>query len=298
MRALVIGASGQVGGALLRLLRDRGDPVVGTYHSRPVPGLQPLDVTDAAAADRLVRDERPTVVFLPAALTAVDYCETHRDEAWRSNVDAPATVARAAATAGAKLVLFSTEYVFDGHAGPYGEDDPIHPVGVYAASKAEGEAATQAATEDALIIRTTVVYGWDPASLNFAMQVWKRLSAGETMRVPVDQIGNPTLVDFLTEATLALVERDVRGIVNVVGQDRVPRTEFALRLAGALGLDVGLIEPITTAELNQLAPRPLNAGLRTDKLARLLGRPAIALDDAVARFASQQRAHSVTSGRS
>jgi dTDP-4-dehydrorhamnose reductase len=297
MRALVIGGSGQVGGALIRLLRERGEHVVGTYRSRPFPGLQSLDVTDADAGNRLMAEVRPDVVFLPAALTAVDYCETHRDEAWRSNVEAPANVARSAANLGAKLVYYSTEYVFDGLAGPYGEDDPIHPLGAYAESKAAGERAVLAASDDVLIIRTTVVYGWDPASINFAMQVWKRLGAGETMRVPFDQIGNPTPVDFLTEATLTLVAQDVRGIVNVVGQDRVARTEFAVRLARALALDERLIEPVTTAELNQLAPRPLNAGLRTEKLARLLGYPAITLDDAIGRFIAQQRVKQVTFGR-
>ncbi len=293
MRALVIGASGQVGGALLRLLGERGEPVVGTYRSRPMPGLEPLDVTDADAVRELVERSRPQIIYLPAALTAVDYCETHPDEAWRSNVEAPASVARAAAAARAKLVFYSTEYVFDGRAGPYSEDDPINPLGAYARSKAEGERAVQAASSDVLIVRTTVVYGWDPNSVNFAMQVWNRLSAGEAMRVPSDQISNPTLIDFLTEATVQLVDHDVRGIVNVVGRDRVPRSEFAVRLARALGLDERLIEPISTAELQQLAPRPLNAGLRTEKLAGLLGHPAIALDDAIARFAAQQRAGSV-----
>ncbi len=297
MRALVIGASGQVGGALVRLLRERGEPVVGTYWSRPVPGLEPLDVTDGDAVREIVAAARPDVVYLPAALTAVDYCETHRDEAWSKNVEAPANVARAATGAGAKLVFYSTEYVFDGRAGPYGEDDPINPLGVYAESKAAGERAVQAASSDVLIIRTTIVFGWDPRSVNFAMQVWNRLSAGETMRVPADQIGNPTLVDFLTEATVELVDRGVRGIVNVVGRDRVPRTEFAVRLARALRLDERLIEPISTAELRQVAPRPLNAGLRTEKLERLLGRPAIGLDEAIARYAANQRAESVTSGR-
>jgi dTDP-4-dehydrorhamnose reductase len=151
------------------------------------------------------------------------------------------------------------------------------------------------ALADHLILRTTVVYRWDRTSVNFAMQVWKRLSAGEPMPVPSDQLGNPTLADFLVEGTLDLVDRDARGIVNVVGRDRVPRSEFAIRLARALKLDEGLIEPASTEVLMQrfpsmVAPRPLNAGLRTERLRALTGNPAIGLDDAIARFVARKEA--------
>lgn len=288
MRALVLGATGLVGGELMRQLRGMGAETVGTYRSRPSPGLLPLDVADARAVAALIARTRPTVVFLTAALTAVDYCETHRDEAWRINAQAPRWVADAAAGVGAKLVFYSTEYVFDGRNGPYGEDDPTHPLGVYAESKATGEREVQEGIADHLILRTTVVFGWDRGSKNFAMQVWERLAAGERMRVPMDQLGNPTLVDFLVEATLGLVERGARGVVNVVGCDRVPRSEFAVRLARGMGLNEGLIDPVTTAALQQIAPRPLNAGLRTEKLTRLLGRPAIGLDEAIARFVARK----------
>jgi dTDP-4-dehydrorhamnose reductase len=200
-------------------------------------------------------------------------------------------VAQAAADVGASLVHYSTEYVFDGAAGPYSEDDPVCPQGVYARSKLEGELAVREALPDALILRTTVVFNWDPDSRNFAMQVWERLSKGERMRVPSDQLGNPTLAEFLAEASMELIERGVRGeIVNVVGRDRVPRTEFAVRLAERLDLDSSLIDPVTTADLQQVAPRPLDAGLRTEKLAALLGRPAPTLDESLDRFLAQRSA--------
>jgi dTDP-4-dehydrorhamnose reductase len=289
VKALVIGAPGQVGGALMRALQERGHQAIGTYHSRPVAGMSQLDLADAPAVERLVQAERPAVIFLTGALTAVDYCEDHPDEAHRINVEGPRGVARAARAAGATLVHYSTEYVFDGTSGPYGEDDPITPLGIYARSKADGEQSVRDELPDHLILRTTVVFSWDPESKNFAMQVWQRLSRGEAMRVPIDQIGNPTYAPFLAEASVELVERGVRGeTVNVVGRDRVPRTEFAVRLARHLDLDPELIQPITTAELNQRAPRPLDAGLKTDKLAALLDRPALSLDDALDRFVQRK----------
>jgi dTDP-4-dehydrorhamnose reductase len=289
VKALVIGASGLVGGALLRALAAARHDAVGTYRARPAPGLRQLDVADASAARGLIAELRPDVVFLTAALTAVDYCEDHEDEARRINVDGPRAVGQAASAAGARVVYYSTEYVFDGVAGPYSEDDPISPQGAYARSKADGEWAVRQTNLDHLILRTTVVFGWDRASKNFAMQVWERLSAGQRMRVPCDQVGNPTLVEFLAETSVDLVAGGVSGqTVNVVGLDRVPRTEFAVRLARRLGLDESLIDPIATPELHQRAPRPLNAGLKTDKLARLVGRSPLGLDEALDRFTARK----------
>jgi dTDP-4-dehydrorhamnose reductase len=290
MKALVIGAPGQVGRALMRLLPSSGLEAVGTYHSRPVPGMLRLDVTDHAAVRSVVLAQRPALIFLSGALTAVDYCESHIDEAWAINVHGPTAVAQAAAEVGAKLVFYSTEYVFDGTAGPYGEDDPISPQGVYARSKAEAEQAILKETDDCLIARTTVVFGWDPTSKNFAMQVWERLSAGQRVQAPADQISNPTLADFLAIASIVLAQEDVRGIVNVVGRDRVVRSEFARKLAQALGFSPDLVDPIATADLHQPAPRPLDAGMRTDKLEALLGRPAMSLDEAIDVFVYRCRA--------
>jgi dTDP-4-dehydrorhamnose reductase len=289
VKALVIGASGLVGGALLRALASGEHELVGTYRGRPGPGLVRLDVSDATAVRGLVSQVHPDVVFLTAALTAVDYCEDHEDEARAINVEGAQAAAEVSRDIGARLVYYSTEYVFDGVAGPYSEDDVIQPQGAYARSKADGEAAVRAILADHLILRTTVVFGWDRASKNFAMQVWERLSAGEQMRVPCDQIGNPTLADFLAETSVELIERGVAGeTVNIVGRDRVPRTDYAVRLARRLGLDADLIEPIPTAELRQRAPRPLNAGLKTDKLASIVGRPAISLDAALDRFLARK----------
>ena len=138
MRTLVIGASGQVGGAIVERLTERGDHVVGTHHGQPRPGTRSLDLTGAIATEQCIAALEPDWVVCPAALTAVDYCESHPEEAMAANRDAPAAAARVAAKRGAGFVYFSTEYVFDGEAGPYAEDDPVNPQSIYALSKLEG----------------------------------------------------------------------------------------------------------------------------------------------------------------
>src|SRR5262245_28897710 len=104
MKTLIIGAGGQVGGALNSVLKARSVDSVGTCHAQAAPGLIPLDVTDDAAVRAIVSRERPNVVFLTAALTAVDYAEDHQDEAYRINVEGASSVARACGDVGAKLV--------------------------------------------------------------------------------------------------------------------------------------------------------------------------------------------------
>jgi CDP-6-deoxy-D-xylo-4-hexulose-3-dehydrase len=289
-RALVIGASGLVGGALKRVLEAKGWEVIGTAATQPREGLLRLDLGDAAAIDGLIRELVPDVVFLAGAFTHVDGCEQEPEKARRINTLGPAACARACQAVGALLVFYSSEYVFDGIKGPYGERDQPHPVSVYGQTKLEAERLIEKSGVDALVIRTTWVYGWERTSKNFAMQLWRQLSAGERMRVASDQVSTPTLVDSLAEVSLRLVELGLGGTVHVAGRDRLSRIDLAQRLAAALALDRAMIDPVLTSELAQPARRPLQAGLRTDRLHGLLGTEAMTLDESLKRLRRQWRA--------
>jgi dTDP-4-dehydrorhamnose reductase len=289
-KVLVIGASGLTGRALMRILRGTQIEAAGTYARSPAAGLEALDITDAARVRACVERHRPATVFLAAALTHVDYCEDHPDEAFASNVEGPRAVAEAARALGAQVVFYSTEYVFDGKAGPYDEQDPPSPLSVYGQSKLAAERAICDLVENALILRTTVLFGWDSNSQNFAMQVYRKVRSGERMTIPMDQFGNPTLAEYLAEVSLTLAQRGARGVVNVVGTDLVARSDFALALVKLFEGSPDLIVPVPTESLKQKAPRPLRGGLKTAKLERLLGGKAMALDDALKRLELQRKA--------
>ena len=276
MRAAVIGASGQVGSALCARLRERGWDVLGTRGRFPDSSWPSLDIADLAAVERFVAAAAFDCVFFPAALTFVDYCEEHPDEAMRLNRDAPATAARAAAKQGARFVSYSTEYVFDGTRGPYAEEDLPCPVSVYGRSKHECEVATVAENPLALVIRTQVVYGPEPQGKNFVYQLLRRLAPGpaeagsERMRVPVDQVACPTYNADLAAASVELVERRSTGVFHVAGADALARYDFGRLACEVFGLDATRLEPVTTAELGQRARRPLSGALRTDRARREL----------------------------
>ncbi len=289
--ALVIGASGQVGAALLAVLERGGYETVGTYLTQPRPGLLPLDVADAAAVRACVEKVGPGLVFLAANNRGgVDWCEEHPEEARRAHVEGTRGVLAAAAARKAKVVFYSTDYIFDGKAGPYAEDAPASPVSVYGRAKLEAEGLVAAYPHGHLILRTTAVVSWDRASRNYAMTVWEVLSAGKTLRAPNDQWGNPTLAEALAEASVRLAEAGAEGVFNVAGKTRLPRSELAVALARALALDPALVRAVPTAALGQKAPRPLQGGFKLDKLAKTLGTEPLDLPAQLQRLRRQWRA--------
>lgn len=282
MRALIIGAAGQAGAALSSLCVRRRIEVYGT--SRKGQGFLYLDLASPETIGPAFEKARPDLVLLTGALTAVDECERQPERAARVNAAGPAAVAEACRASGAKLVYFSTEYVFDGEAGPYAEEDAPAPLNVYGRTKLEGERACLAAP-GALVLRTAGVFSHDPDSSNFIMQIVSSRRAGARMRVPVDQYSTPTYAPELAAAALDLAEKGASGVFNVAGPDLLSRREFALRACAAFGFDPAFLEPVPTAELGQAAPRPLRAGLKTGKLAGFLGRSLPPLEESLKKIA-------------
>ena len=265
MRALVIGASGQVGAALMDALRARGHEARGTYAKHPAPGLDLLDLSDHAAVARAVSLARPDWIFCPAGLSHVDYCEDHADEAMAANRDGPAAAARAAEALGAGVVYYSSDYVFDGVGGPFGEDHPPHPLCVYGRSKHEGEQAVQAACRRAVIIRTSVVYGPERQEKNFVYQLIRAAREGREFRLAVDQRVSPSYNPDVAPASVELCERGLSGLWHLAGPEVLGRYAFAALVCKEFGLDASRLSAVTTASLGQKARRPLDGGLDVGK---------------------------------
>lgn len=266
MTTLVIGASGLVGGAL----RTAFPEAVGTCFRNPSPGLRPLDITDAAAVQALVTEVDPALILLPAAQPNVDRCETEPAESERINVEGTHNVATAAARAGARLVFFSTDYVFDGLAGPYAPDAPTRPIQVYGQHKLAAERVIQETVPDHLIARICGVYGYQAEGKNFVMALTRLAAAGQRMRVPSDQWGTPTHAENLADAIRELALSDYRGVVHPVGPDFLSRIDFARLAAEIFGYTPDFLDPVSTPELKQPAARPLRGGVDNRTTQRLL----------------------------
>jgi len=267
MRAVVIGGSGQIGGWLLRVLGGRGHEAVGTYASAAYPGLVRLDAAELDASAAWLRGQKPDVVFYPAGFTWVDGCERDPARARSSNLEQPLNLARAAAGTGARFVYFSTDYVFDGGAGPYTEESPVNPLSAYGRVKYEAEQALAAELGDrVLTLRTSWVFGPERQGKNFAYQLVRTLAAGKDLVCPSDQISNPSYGPDVAGVAVSLAEQGRSGLAHAAGPEVADRVTFARAIATAFGLDPERVTGRTTTELGQGAPRPLRGGLLSGRL--------------------------------
>jgi dTDP-4-dehydrorhamnose reductase len=270
---LIVGASGFLGRALcdvpfeglrrLPAVRAPGPPFLGSDCLR-------MDVTDAEAVDDAVARVRPDWVINAAAEAGVDRCERDPDLAHRVNVYGTRNLVRACENAGSGLVTVSTNYVFDGLAGPYAETDPTNPINVYGRTKLEAEAGVLTSPCQGIVVRTAVLYGYRAGCRpNFVTWALESMLRGETIRVVTDEWANPTFVDELALFLLGLCGREFRGLVHFAGPEFLSRYEMAERICRCFDLDADLVVPVTSEKLGQIAPRPPGAGLKLDRARRL-----------------------------
>jgi dTDP-4-dehydrorhamnose reductase len=268
LRALVVGAGGQAGAALARALP------AGTAL---LHGRAEVDIRDAAAVERAVAEARPEVVFNCAAYNAVDRAEEEAGDVFAVNALGALYLARACAAAGAVLVHFSTDYVFDGRdEAPIPEDRCPRPLSVYGASKLAGETLVAAAGAPHLIVRTSAVFaagGSKDKGGSFVERILARARAGQRLRVVSDQVFAPTHAPDLALAAIALVKAGARGIVHVTNDGECSWHELAVAAVEMAGLDVA-VEPISAAELSAPAARPRYSVLDTTRY-RALGLPPL-----------------------
>jgi dTDP-4-dehydrorhamnose reductase len=254
---LILGAQGMLGSACMRAF---GEAAMGR-------DLADFDLSEQPTSRRAIRRLRPRLIINCAAATDVDRCETDHGYADRGNFLAAKHVAQAAAEIGARLLHVSTDFVFSGGKHePYLEDDPPDPLNYYGRSKLAGERAVRAELPDAMIVRTSWLYGH--GGIHFPGKVLEWAASGGPLRVVDDQIGSPTYADDLAESLSALVERNAPGIYHLGGAGCASRFEWAQETLALKGLDIKMI-PVSSSYFPSPVPRPANSCLDCSKAARL-----------------------------
>ncbi|EKQ61797.1 dTDP-4-dehydrorhamnose reductase [Xanthomonas campestris pv. leeana] len=279
MTTLVIGANGQVGTELLRVLAPLGTVVAASRSGQLADGLscERIDLDELASLDLALNRVRPALVVNAAAYTAVDRAEQERDAAFRANAEAPGVIAQWCARADVPLVHYSTDYVFDGQGKrPYRPDDATAPLGVYGQSKLAGERAVQAAGGRHLIFRTAWVYA--AHGHNFLRTMLRVGAEREVLRVVADQIGTPTPAALIADITAHALRQpgEPSGLWHLTAAGQTTWHGFAEAIfaqARARGLlaRTPRVEAIGTADYPTPATRPAYSRLDTHSLQDTFG---------------------------
>lgn len=277
-RVLVVGASGQVGSAVVRGLALSYD-VVSTRRTRNAPGPTVVPgPTETSGWPALLQELRPTAVVVTAALTDVDACERDPDLSREVNVDLVTRIASAADQRGAHVIYFSTDYVFSGEHGPYREQDPPGPVNVYGAHKLAGEQVVSAA--DGAVLRTSWVYGGNREGA--VDQIVHLLRQGP-LEAPDSQLATPTWAPDLAWLVGRIVDERWAGVLHAAGPETLTRFEVARRVAVVAGFPVGHVRASRSPSTSGRAPRPQRCGLVVDRARELFDYHPTPFDVGVAR---------------
>ncbi len=263
MKVFIAGASGLVGSNCMKHFSEQGWEVIGSYFSYEVPGTVFYNTLEPGDKNNFdVAGFKPDVIVHCGALTHVDYCETHEEESYQKTVQSTKNLIELAKQCNARFVYISTDYVFDGVHGPYREDDAVNPLSVYARHKLEGEQAALNELKDTLVLRVTNVYGDEARGKNFIARIIDQCLNNQklTLKLPYDQYATPANAWDIARAMFVLLRDNKKGIYHIASTDYVNRVELALRVLKYFpNAEYDLI-PISTAEMNQPAARPLIGG--------------------------------------
>lgn len=296
MKILITGANGLLGQKLVGLLANQPDTELiatarGANRLPTTDGYTylPMDITDRQQVLDVITQVRPDAVIHGAAMTDVDKCELDKDSCWAQNVTAVEYIVEACRATNAFLCHVSTDFIFDGSAGPYTEEADGNPISFYGWSKYAAEKVVMHSSSSWAIARTVLVYGiaHDMSRSNIILWVKKSLEEGKTIKVVTDQFRSPTLAEDLAAGCALIARQQATGIFNISGKEVLTPHEMAIQTADYFSLDKSLITEATAATFTQTARRPPRTGFIIDKARTQLGYNPRSFSEGIAILAGQ-----------
>ncbi|TVX94519.1 dTDP-4-dehydrorhamnose reductase [Paenibacillus agilis] len=244
---LVTGAAGQLGTDVMELLSKHNIPAVGCTRTN-------LDITDSEQVHEVIGRIKPWGIIHAAAYTKVDQAEYESDEAYRVNVYGSRNVAAAAESIGSKILMLSTDYVFDGRSTrPYDEFAAPRPINVYGSSKREAEKIVCQLNRRAFIVRTSWIFG--RYGSNFVKTMLEQGKTNHELKVVHDQIGSPTYTKDLAESIIQLINTDWYGTYHISNTGSCSWHQFACAIMEEASLNVK-VRSVPTSQFPRPARRP------------------------------------------
>lgn len=287
---LVTGIHGLVGQYLFRILdRWEGKVVITGKGVNRLPNsgflYEEMDLRDQDRIDQLFQKHQPDVVIHSGAMAQPDACELNQEDALAVNVTGTGHLLEAAALHHAFFVYLSTDFVFSGEEGPYGEDAFLAPVNFYGHTKLMAEALVKANVCRSAIIRTGLVYGNVLVGTRPNVVSWVResLENNRPVKVVSDQLRTPTYAGDLANAIVKIASTRVEGTWHIAGKNQLSPLEMAMKVVDHLALDPNLITKVDASVFSQPAKRPLRTPLLIDKAIRELNYQPLSFDEGMVR---------------
>ncbi|MBA2499892.1 MAG: SDR family oxidoreductase [Chitinophagaceae bacterium] len=288
MKVLVTGANGFIGNYVCEQLVKAGLTVMATgkgdcrllLKSNPLFSYRSMDFTNPFEVDLVFEDFKPGCVVHAGANGRPDVCEQNQMQAYINNVEGTVTLLTNAAAHQSFFLFISTDFVFDGNAGPYAEDDPTNPVNYYGRTKLEAEEAVRDYEHDWAIVRTVLVFGKPQTGReNILTLVQKSLLAGQEIKIFDDQYRTPTYVEDLAAAIVSIIQKKATGTWHISGNEMVTPYQLSVMAARYLNLDESLICKIYSGDLAEAAKRPHRTGFIIEKAVKHLGYKPLTLEE-------------------
>lgn len=298
MKILITGSNGLLGQKLVKLLKNEPEVALiatarGKNRLKDKSGYEyfSMDITNAAEVDRVISETKPEAIIHGAAMTQVDDCEKEQEKCWALNVTAVEHMIAAANKVGAHLVHVSTDFIFDGEAGPYDEAAKPNPVNYYGESKLAAEKLVMEKAKSWAIARTVLVYGIaeDMSRSNIVLWVKKSLEEGKTIKVVNDQWRTPTLAEDLAMGCYLIAKKKATGIFNISGKELLTPYDMAEKTIDFFQLDSSSMEKADSTIFSQPAKRPPRTGFILEKAEKELGYQPHTFAEGIALMAEQMK---------
>lgn len=296
MKVLITGSNGLLGQKLVKFYQNQPEiELIATARgenrnfSKTGYQYEEMEITDKKQILSVFDKVQPDALIHGAAMTQVDICEKEQEKCTDININSVKYLMEACEKHNTHFVFLSTDFVFDGEAGPYKEDDQPNPVSFYGNSKWEAEKLLQTSNLKSAIIRTMLVYGIVPdmSRSNIILWVKKNLEEQKNIKLVNDQWRMPTLAEDLAKGCALVVEKEAEGIFHISGKDTLTPYEIAIETADFFNLDKSLMEEVDGSVFSQPAKRPPRTGFILDKAKNELGYEPVSFKEGLAILAEQ-----------
>jgi len=288
LKICIVGASGLLGEGFQHISKDTKNEFILCYTKNKILNAEHLDITKNDAIKSFFKIHKPDVTINCSAITDLDFCEKNKSHVLDVNTLGAKKLAQACNVHNSHLIHISTDYVFDGQAGPYQENDMPNPISYYGQTKHQSEELVLKENENFCVVRTGMLYGWSQNKQNLATMITSELRNNRQVKLINDLQVSPSYTDNVAEMILELALMKISGIFNVANSSIVTRYDFGLLLSEVFELNKSLIKPISSKDFHWNVPRPHKGGLLLDKVSKVLNKKPLTAKECLIRMRAEE----------